>query len=677
MASTDIVVGCKCCGPSCPDCGYLDYNTCSQGKIGQSIWLGVGDTCNGKTVKQDKQCITCVDCIYPNASWTPDPSTVLEGVEFEQTNSAGYAPKCADCVAGPNPDLSYPCAEKTRIAIGTKVPPTCSDCNYLDYDTCGQGKRGQSVWMDVGDTCNGKTFEQATQCITCIDCIYPSTNWKPDPSTKPLGVEFEQTNSAGYAPKCAECVAGPGTNGTYPCATATRIAIGTNVPPTCPECGYLDYDTCAQGKKGQSVWLDVGDVCNGKRVEQQTQCITCVDCIYPSASWTPATSTKPLGVEFEQTNSAGYAPKCADCVAGPNPNGSYPCATATRIAIGTNVPPSCPDCGYLSYDTCGQGKRGQSVWLDVGDVCQGKRVEQQTQCITCVTCVYPSTNWTPDPSTKPFGVQFEQTNSAGYAPKCAECVAGPGLNGSYPCATATRIAVGTYVAPTCSDCGLLSYDNCGQGARGQSVWMDVGDTCNGKTFKQQEQCIRCVSCTYPNASWTPDPSTVPETQWFEQTNSAGYAPKCADCVAGPNPDGSYPCAATTRWMQGTKIVCDHGGATVSSSSNARTSLGITVTNESPYLTITSSGSVDLTCATYWNGGTPVNKGGTCTVRCTRPNAPHSAPSQLEIFVGGTLLTSNSNYNGYTSLRGAVTARINDSGYYDNCGSYYVSGSACP
>ena len=113
--------------------------------------------------------------------------------------------------------------------------------------------------------------------------------------------------------------------------------------------------------------------------------------------------------------------------------------------------------------------------------------------------------------------------------------------------------------------------------------------------------------------------------------------------------------------------CDSNGASVSASSKTRTGLGVAVTDERPNLTITSSGAIDLTCATYWNG----------VDRQTRPNAPFAAPLQLEIYVGGAMLTSDSNWNGVTSLRGDVEARIRDSGYYDNCGSYNVSATVCP
>lgn len=126
-----------------------------------------------------------------------------------------------------------------------------------------------------------------------------------------------------------------------------------------------------------------------------------------------------------------------------------------------------------------------------------------------------------------------------------------------------------------------------------------------------------------------------------------------------------------------ELECESGNGYVSASSSARVSLGVSVTDKRPVLTTASSGSMDLTCPSYWNGGTHVRDGGSCTSLCTRPNAPFSAPGQLQIYVGGVLLSEGSDYDGTTSLRGAVTARIKDSGYYDNCGGYSVGATVCP
>jgi hypothetical protein len=127
--------------------------------------------------------------------------------------------------------------------------------------------------------------------------------------------------------------------------------------------------------------------------------------------------------------------------------------------------------------------------------------------------------------------------------------------------------------------------------------------------------------------------------------------------------------------------CKYGSGQVSASSSARVSLGITVTNALSYLVIHSSGNCDLICPEYWSDGAHWSTGGPCYpakgMKCTRPNAPFTAPQQLQIYIGNTLLTQNTNYNGITSLRGSVSVKILDSGYYDNCGFYFVSGSVCP
>ena len=126
-----------------------------------------------------------------------------------------------------------------------------------------------------------------------------------------------------------------------------------------------------------------------------------------------------------------------------------------------------------------------------------------------------------------------------------------------------------------------------------------------------------------------------------------------------------------------ELECESGSGYVSASSSGRVSLGVSVTDKRPVLTVASSGSMDLICAEYWNGGVHERDGGYCTVRCARPNAAFSAPGQLRIYVGGVLLSEGSDYDGTTSLRGAVTAKIQDSGYYDNCGGYSVGATVCP
>jgi hypothetical protein len=106
-------------------------------------------------------------------------------------------------------------------------------------------------------------------------------------------------------------------------------------------------------------------------------------------------------------------------------------------------------------------------------------------------------------------------------------------------------------------------------------------------------------------------------------------------------------------------LCLSGSADVPANRGSQTSLGISVTNQMPFLTIFSSGVVDLIC------NNP-----------NRPPAPRTAPQALEVFVGGTLLSFDTNFSGLTALRGAVTVRIRDSRHSDNCGSYFVVGQVC-
>ena len=198
----------------------------------------------------------------------------------------------------------------------------------------------------------------------------------------------------------------------------------------------------------------------------------------------------------------------------------------------------------------------------------------------------------------------------------------------------------------------------------RTAGTNIQDKCTGEivTLKNDLACY--------NGS-LPDPTCeCQEGDYYSQPLYAGEAPIVRD--AGTNILNKCTGEVVTlksnlSCYSGTPNPCESGSASVSASNKARTGLGITVTDAKPYLTITSSGKCDLICAEYWNGDD----------RPTRPNAPFSAPAQLQIYVGGTILVQDGNYNGYTALRGAVSVRIRDSGYYDNCGSYSVSGAVCP
>jgi hypothetical protein len=95
--------------------------------------------------------------------------------------------------------------------------------------------------------------------------------------------------------------------------------------------------------------------------------------------------------------------------------------------------------------------------------------------------------------------------------------------------------------------------------------------------------------------------------------------------------------------------------TVPANRNARTGSGLFITDDMPYLTVTSSGHIDL--------------------QANRPGGEFDAPRQLEIYVGGVFLSA---FYGAaipkTSItqRGEVTARIRDTNHRDNSGAYTVT-----
>ena len=110
-------------------------------------------------------------------------------------------------------------------------------------------------------------------------------------------------------------------------------------------------------------------------------------------------------------------------------------------------------------------------------------------------------------------------------------------------------------------------------------------------------------------------------------------------------------------------MCEGSSGTiyVPATSNAKTASGLYVTDETPYLTIASSGEIDL-----------------IHNHPTRPPAIFNAPAQLEIYVGGVLVVSNANLNNaLMTARGEVFARIKDTRHSDNAGGYSVTISVRP
>ena len=147
--STSVTVPCSCCEASCEDCGYEDTPAgCLGSVIAFSKTVSAGSSCNNKGFAVDTLCYECVDCIYDDYGWSPSTDTVCVGVEFQQTHSSGYAPKCEGCTPGENSDGSHPCPDKTRTRIGTKEDCTqCTNPHSPNY--------------------NPEATEDDESCITC------------------------------------------------------------------------------------------------------------------------------------------------------------------------------------------------------------------------------------------------------------------------------------------------------------------------------------------------------------------------------------------------------------------------------------------------------------------------------------------------------------------------------
>lgn len=92
---------------------------------------------------------------------------------------------------------------------------------------------------------------------------------------------------------------------------------------------------------------------------------------------------------------------------------------------------------------------------------------------------------------------------------------------------------------------------------------------------------------------------------------------------------------------------------VAASKSNQSNFGLSLTDLQPYLTVESSGDVNLSPA--------------------RPTGAFKAPSQLEIYVGGVLVKTGSNFTDILMPnRGQVSARIRDSSHVDNIGFYNVT-----
>jgi len=140
--TASVTVRCSCCEASCEDCDYEDEALGCVSPVGGnpvvafSKTMSAGSSCNNKGFAEDKICYECVDCVYDDAGWTPQPDEVCEGEEFfEQTHSSGYAPQCQNCTPGSNPDGSAPCP---TIYRDSPDPGTCEECCFpINVYKCG------------------------------------------------------------------------------------------------------------------------------------------------------------------------------------------------------------------------------------------------------------------------------------------------------------------------------------------------------------------------------------------------------------------------------------------------------------------------------------------------------------------------------------------------------------
>lgn len=238
--------------------------------------------------------------------------------------------------------------------------------------------------------------------------------------------------------------------------------------------------------------------------------------------------------------------------------------------------------------------------------------------------------------------------------------------------------------------------------------MTIGKT-GGKIIFQQEKISSCSCCNVPVTCEQLGPyytnvPTCEEGFFADQHQQAAPDGTILDCwICDPEQTceevGNYftdePTCGSESYAEEIQVITEYGqdldcwqctpveclsGSGIAAAAGGGAALGVTVTNERPHLTITSSGNIDLICPEYWKDGDHWSVGGPCYpklgMKCTRPNAPFTAPAQLRIYVGGVLLSDGSNFNGVTALRGAVTANIRDSGYYDNCGFYAVGATVC-
>ena len=210
MASSITIKCDKCCGATCQTCGFESEDlvcTNQPDTVAISHPFYKGDTCNGRIVREDLDCAECVKCNRDNYDWVPDESTICENESFIQERGGDY-PEC----------------KMFQDWIGTKdcQPPkdaTCEDCGYYsDGGFCSGIPDHVAItqYFNPKETCGEKQFAEFTACFECVKCNRDNYPWEPDPSTKCLGVEFQQTKK-----------------GDYPECTIVRIEFGTSTDEGC------------------------------------------------------------------------------------------------------------------------------------------------------------------------------------------------------------------------------------------------------------------------------------------------------------------------------------------------------------------------------------------------------------------------------------------------------------
>jgi hypothetical protein len=107
--------------------------------------------------------------------------------------------------------------------------------------------------------------------------------------------------------------------------------------------------------------------------------------------------------------------------------------------------------------------------------------------------------------------------------------------------------------------------------------------------------------------------------------------------------------------------CNYNTVDVPANRGFRTGTGVFITNALPYLSVSSWGEITL-----------------IPEKPPDPAVIFNAPAQLQIYVGATMVAYGETFSDrLMTERGQVFFRIQDTGRFDNSGSYSCFASACP